>query len=155
MTRLACDAREAFAEGGETPRIEIVSAEGSRGLGVRLLDACSQGAVLGPIRGAVSGQISQHSIQIGPDQHLLDLDFVGYLLHSCAPNCMLDLKDMRVVALEDIDAHQFLTIDYAATEDRLYRQFACACGAPTCRGWVTGRRETPDDDGARWLASLR
>jgi hypothetical protein len=37
----------------------------------------------------------------------------------------------------------YLTMDYAQTEDVLYRQFPCSCGAENCRGWITGRKEAP------------
>jgi hypothetical protein len=32
-------------------------------------------------------------------------------------------------------------MDYAETEDVLFKQFPCSCAAPNCRGWITGRRE--------------
>ena len=47
-----------------------------------------------------------------------------------------------------------LTIDYAATEDVLYRQFPCTCGATNCRKWITGRRETINATGKAYLAGL-
>ena len=47
-----------------------------------------------------------------------------------------------------------LTIDYAETEDVLYRQFACHCGASVCRHWITGRHEAPNAEGRAYLATL-
>jgi ArsR family transcriptional regulator len=39
-----------------------------------------------------------------------------------------------------------VTIDYAHTEDFLFRNFPCVCGAPNCRKTVLGRRQimTPE-----------
>jgi len=34
-------------------------------------------------------------------------------------------------------------MDYAETEDVLFRQFACCCGSEKCRVWITGRKEQP------------
>mgnify|MGYP002084337363 FL=1 len=59
----------------------------------------------------------------------------------------------ELVALRAIAAGELLSIDYAATEDRLYAQFACACGAPDCRRWITGRDEAISAAGARYLAA--
>jgi SET domain-containing protein len=44
-------------------------------------------------------------------------------------------------AMKDILPGQALTMDYASTEDYLFKQFPCLCGAPNCRKWITGRRE--------------
>ncbi|WP_339138175.1 MAG: hypothetical protein WGN25_08090 [Candidatus Electrothrix sp. GW3-4] len=32
-------------------------------------------------------------------------------------------------------------MDYAETEDVLFKQFPCSCGSPACRLWITGRKE--------------
>jgi hypothetical protein len=32
-------------------------------------------------------------------------------------------------------------MDYAETEDTLFKQFPCSCGSSNCRGWITGRKE--------------
>ena len=51
------------------------------------------------------------------------------------------MVDLLVVALKDIAANTFLYMDYAETEDVLFRQFPCSCGADCCRGWIIGRKE--------------
>ena len=53
-----------------------------------------------------------------------------------------------------VRAGGLLTIDYAATEDVLYRQFACGCGAAACRRWITGRAEAANAEGREYLAGL-
>jgi hypothetical protein len=78
--------------------------------------------------------------------HLYDIHFSGYFLHSCAPNIELDMKNLKVYATRDIMPMEYLLMDYAQTEDVLFRQFPCSCGAENCRGWITGRKELPNAD---------
>ena len=57
--------------------------------------------------------------------------------HSCEPN--LGVQGQIVfVAMRDVEAGEELTHDWAMTDDDTY-EMACACGAPTCRGVVTGQ----------------
>ena len=92
------------------------------------------------------------TIQISPTLHLHDRWFCRYLLHGCEPNLLLDLATLDALARCDIAPGDYLGIDYAATEDRLAHQFACACGAGTCLGWIHGRKETPNAEGRAYLA---
>lgn len=74
---------------------------------------------------------------------MYDPYFTGYLLHSCDPNVSLNMRTRKLTALKPIKADSYLYMDYAETEDVLFRQFACCCGSEKCRGWITGRNETP------------
>lgn len=57
--------------------------------------------------------------------------------HSCDPN--LGVQGQIVfVALRDIQAGEELTHDWAMTDDDTY-EMVCHCGAPHCRGVVTGQ----------------
>jgi len=65
-----------------------------------------------------------------------------WINHSCAPNCEAqeNAKGTRVyiMALRDIAAGEELFYDYGLVMDgritkKLKRQYACRCGAPTCR----------------------
>jgi len=59
-----------------------------------------------------------------------------HLNHSCEPN--LGLQGQIVyIALRDIAADEELTFDYATNSDEP-EEMICRCGAPTCRGKVTG-----------------
>lgn len=69
----------------------------------------------------------------------MDSYFAGYLAHSCDPNVEVDMKHQYVHALKAIPAGAILTMDYEATEDELFQQFQCRCGAPECRGLIRGR----------------
>jgi len=111
------------------------------GRGVITYRAFKKGDVVARMAGHVVDEIRQHTLQLTPETHLFDPYFSGYFLHSCAPNISLNMEDLTVTALEDIPADSFLYMDYAETEDVLFRQFPCSCGAARCRGWVTGRKE--------------
>jgi hypothetical protein len=87
--------------------------------------------------------ILQHTLQISQGKHLLDPYFTGYLLHSCSPNISVDMESMAVTATQNILTNTFLYMDYAQTEETLYRQFHCSCGSQACRGWITGSLEMP------------
>lgn len=133
--------------------ILVVSYCGKLGLGVRALIAIDGGAVLDHFDGSIGSELQQHSLQISPGQHISETRFIGYLSHSCDPNCQLDMKNFELVALRDVEACSLLTIDYAATEERLYRQFSCLCGSGNCRGWVTGHNEQISSEGVSYLST--
>ena len=109
------------------------------GVGVRSLVSFRKGDVVDRFEGRIDPHISQHSLQIGPDSHITETRFVGYLSHGCDPNCALNMEARELIALRDIAAGDFLRVDYAATEDTLYADFDCTCDASACRGRITGR----------------
>ncbi|MCI0565161.1 MAG: SET domain-containing protein-lysine N-methyltransferase [Nitrososphaera sp.] len=57
--------------------------------------------------------------------------------HSCGPNIGMQ-GQIIFVALRDIQAGEELTHDWAMTDDDTY-EMVCNCGAPSCRGVVTGQ----------------
>jgi SET domain-containing protein len=86
---------------------------------------------------------------LGPAEIQIDDDlFIGpttaearsasmmYLNHSCAPNVGIT-GQIVFRAMRDIAAGEELTFDYA-TGDHDDWAMDCACGAPACRGRVTG-----------------
>lgn len=139
--------QEGAKEKLEVCEIDIV------GLGVRTLTAFPKGAVLDHFTGEISSRIKQHSLQVADGKHISNTRYIGYLTHGCAPNTALDMQNFQLVALRDIEAGEVLTIDYAATEDRLYIQFACVCGAPNCRRWIIGRKDSINAAGVDYLAT--
>jgi uncharacterized protein len=75
------------------------------------------------------------------------LDQMRWLNHSCDPNIWIDggvREDgtpwANVVALREIAAAEELTLDYALGAEQAE---PCACGAPTCRGWIVDEGEAP------------
>ncbi len=124
---------------------------GDCGKGVIALRAYARGELVGAFTGKMGHDLLQHTLQIDPENHIHDPYFVGYLLHSCDPNVVVDMHQRLVYCIKDIPAGTPLSMDYASTEDQLFSQFACGCGAPNCRQWVTGRAERVNEDGTAHL----
>jgi len=68
-----------------------------------------------------------------------------WINHACAPNCETEDADGRIFirALRDIAAGEELFFDYRLVIDERYtpklkKEYACWCGAPTCRGTMLG-----------------
>ena len=122
---------------------EVINKDHTSGSGVITRRGFETGDLLAVVAGEIVPDIRQHTLQISRRRHMYDPYFTGYLLHSCDPNVSLNMRARTLTALKPIQAGAFLTMDYAETEDTLFRQFACSCGSDHCRGWITGRRESP------------
>lgn len=122
----------------------VLRQEMGKGLGVYAARPIARGSLISRVSGSITHEVMQHTLQISPGVHLFDPYFSGYLLHACDPNCLLDMQRFELWALRDIAPGEAMTMDYASTEDVLFKQFRCLCGAQNCRGWITGRRETPE-----------
>lgn len=129
----------------KTGDFELVKKDDNSGLGIISHKALKKGDLVAAMNGEIIHDIRQHSLQIEPGVHLYDTYFSGYFLHSCAPNVYLDMANLLIYAIRDINPGDYILMDYAQTEDVLYRQFACACGAGNCRGWITGRKQSVDE----------
>src|SRR5512138_905390 len=57
--------------------------------------------------------------------------------HSCNPNAGLS-GQIALVAMRDIQPGEEVCFDYAMSDTMPYDEFHCECGAPNCRGSVTG-----------------
>jgi hypothetical protein len=143
----------ALALSGDDEPLEVVRLDASRGLGVRARRGFSGGEVIHRFAGVVGDRICQHSLQVDAKRHISGTRYIGYLSHGCDPNARLDMAGFALVALRDITPGDIVTVDYAQTEDRLHRQFACTCGAASCRGWIRGRTELPNAEGRARLAA--
>jgi len=107
----------------------------------------------------VSGQLlpyrCRQTRQLLTGIHIYDPRFCGLIEHACDPNVFLDMSELWLWALKDIHRGERLTMDYAATEDKLLHQFACGCGSSRCRGWITGFDEPPSLEGHHFLQRWR
>ncbi len=112
------------------------------GFGVLCRKSFIPGELVASMYGSIVQECQQHTLQIDSTCHLLDLNFAGYLLHSCEPNIQLDMTQLIATCIRPINSGEFLTIDYSATEDVLFKQFACCCKSKICRGWIAGKKET-------------
>lgn len=60
-----------------------------------------------------------------------------WINHSCDPNAGIR-GQVSLVAMRRIARGEEICFDYAMTDSSPYDEFSCHCGAPECRGWVTG-----------------
>lgn len=60
-----------------------------------------------------------------------------YVNHCCEPNAGL-AGQIVLVAMRDIQPGEEVCFDYAMSDATSYDEFDCECGAPACRGRVTG-----------------
>ncbi|MCE3015537.1 MAG: SET domain-containing protein-lysine N-methyltransferase [Pirellula sp.] len=123
----------------------VIKNDATLGFGVITYRAFKPGELIAALAGEVITQVTQHSLQIETGLHLLDLYFCGYFLHSCDPNVHLDLNNRTVHAIRCIRPGDYLLMDYAQTEEVLFKQFRCQCDSSNCRGWITGYKERPDE----------
>lgn len=135
-------------------RYVVAEREHGKGKAVYTTTGHGRGEMIGTFSGIVLTHRTQHTLQLNADLHVLDTNFVGYLAHSCSPNVFVDMTKAEVWALRDIAAGEVLAMDYAATEDELFRQFGCLCGSADCRRWITGRKEAVNEEGHAYLGSL-
>lgn len=89
---------------------------------------------------ALPEEIRRHTVQVEENLYLASFnpsEPPDYINHSCEPNCGLQ-GQIAIVAMRRILPGQEVTIDYAMCDGSPYDEFDCACGAPICRGRVTG-----------------
>ncbi|WP_431820938.1 SET domain-containing protein [Burkholderia sp. F1] len=82
----------------------------------------------------------------------VDGNSARWINHSCAPNCEAEELDGRVYihALRDIEPEEELFYDYGLVIDakltkKLKREYACHCGAQSCRGTLLATSDTDAD----------
>ncbi len=149
---------ESFGTNPLYPRsddFKVIYKDETNGLGVMTYRSFEPGDLIAEFNGEIVTEMTQHTLQIEPGRHINDLYFVGYFLHSCDPNVHLEMNSKQVFAISAIRRGDFLYMDYAQTEDQLFRQFPCSCGATLCRGWITGRKELPDESNPLYQEAMR
>jgi hypothetical protein len=79
------------------------------------------------------------SVQIEEDLYLAPAveGPAEWVNHSCHPNAGV-LGQVSLVAMRDIEVGEEVCYDYAMSDGSPYDEFTCHCGAPQCRGRVTG-----------------
>jgi len=74
------------------------------------------------------------------DRLFLVPDKIGegdYVNHSCNPNAGLS-GQIALIAMRDIHPGEEVCFDYAMSDTMPYDEFDCGCGAPNCRGHISG-----------------
>jgi uncharacterized protein len=79
----------------------------------------------------------EDDLYIGPQIAAEVEESLMYLNHSCEPNIGVR-GQITFVALSDIPPGCELTIDYAMIYANPSKPMRCSCGAPQCRGLITG-----------------
>jgi SET domain-containing protein len=108
---------------------EVVAVKGGHIVDTETLDALPE-------------RLQNSEIQIAEDLFLVALTEEEYepvmlfINHSCAPNVGF-LGNVVLAAMRDVAAGEELTTDYALF-DVPKVPWKCSCGAPTCRGTITG-----------------
>ncbi len=123
-------------------RFAITQVGDSVGEGVTTRCHFMPGDILFGFTGFFTSEITQFTLQVHEGLHLHDPYFMGKVLHSCDPNATCDMTRRLFIAIAPIAPGDFITMDYAQTEDYLFKTFECQCGAPHCRGEVKGRKQT-------------
>lgn len=141
MKRFYPDSLPAFANEPSVKKFAIQKISQSVGEGVVALVPFSRGEIVCAFTGYLVNVITQYSLMLGPGQHVHDPYFMGKVLHSCDPNTFCDMKRRVFVARKHIKAGEWVTMDYAQTEEELFKPFPCSCGSVNCRGFITGRAE--------------
>lgn len=133
------DAMPSFANEPTRDRFAITRVDDGVGEGVMSCETFKAGDVIFSFTGFFSSEITQFTLQVCDGLHLHDPFFMGKVLHSCDPNSHCDMNTRTFYALRDIQAGEYITMDYCETEDYLFKNFPCSCGAENCRGEVKGR----------------
>jgi len=99
--------------------------------------------------GPIISERTQHSIQVGSDEHVLIDGPLQLINHSCEPNCGVaihnELKSLEIHAIEDIVLGQELYIDYATFEYEIeHFPERCLCQKASCRGIISGFKDLPE-----------
>lgn len=141
FARFYPEAMPSFAYEPTPDRFAIARVADSVGEGVMTFCDFQPGDVLFGFTGFFSSEITQFSLQFREGLHLHDPYFMGKILHSCDPNAICDMEHRLFVARLPIQAGSFITMDYAQTEDYLFKTFECQCNSPQCRGIIKGRKQ--------------
>ena len=88
-----------------------------------------------------------HASQVASDRFVFHGGLISKANHSCAPNCGIHVNSTGAhdfVARQDIEAGVEVTFDYAMRNLSVeHFPVSCGCGAPACRGSITGWKDLP------------
>ena len=136
-------------------QFEIVRDPSGEAIGIKSRVGFDSRTLIAKVFGYALSDRRQHTFQISARIRLYDPWVCGLLRHSCNPNVFLDTTYLELWTVQPIAAGALLTLDYACTEDALFRQFACQCGELNCRGWITGSQEPLNAEGQTFMTLWR
>jgi tyrocidine synthetase-3 len=91
----------------------------------------TQGDVVFRFTGFIVPQTTQFSLQHGANI-IHDPYFMGKILHRCEPNCFVYMNTRAFIAVRNIKAGEWITMNYNQTEEELFKGFECNCGDTPC-----------------------
>jgi cyanophycin synthetase len=123
--------------------------QGRLGKAVHALKAFEKGQTVLCGWGRPTPSRVRESIQVDGDLHIVPPPPLLYLNHSCEPSCGIliqrQAERLEVRALRRIEPGEELTVDYATFEQEIAGYNGrCLCGAPSCRGRITGYKDLPE-----------
>ena len=86
--------------------------------------------------GQITNQLTLRSLKLSEHLNVHDPYFMGYVSHSCRPNCTVNMRTLTFHCIEPIKAKDQITMDYNQTETSLHQWFQCRCGNANCRGII-------------------
>jgi uncharacterized protein len=132
-----------------SPKLEVKSIPEKGGLGIYARQSIPEGEMVmiwggRIITEAEFDQVPEENrrsiVQVEEDLYIVtpgDPEPVDYINHSC--NANVGMRGQVVLAaMRTIGAGEEVCFDYAMTDGSPYDEFECVCGAPNCRGWITG-----------------
>ena len=138
-----------MASGYLSPKLEVRAAPEKGGFAVYAREALVKDEMLVGWGGrvvtldvvlALAREEQGHTIQVDAALYLAPIGMeepADYINHSCNPNAGIR-GQVVLVAMRPIAAGEEITFDYAMADSTSFDEFPCACGAPTCRGQVSG-----------------
>jgi cyanophycin synthetase len=144
------DLAEAAALAGPGPEASpgVEVRQGRLGKGIFARRSFAEGEPILRGWGEPAARRVRESIQVGADLHIVPRPPLVYLNHCCEPNCGVLIsrceEQIEVRALRPIEPGEELTVDYATFESEIAgHDGRCQCGAPSCRGRITGYKDLP------------
>ena len=122
-----------------TDKFEIVNIDG-KGKGLKTKVPFRTNDLVFSFSGVILQCRTLYTLEYSKVAHIEDPFVMGRVLHSCDPNMRCDMQRLEFYALRDIEAGEFLTMDYETTESHLFREFDCSCGSSLCRGKIRGSK---------------
>jgi hypothetical protein len=132
-----------------SPKLEVRSQPQKDGLGLFACEPIQKGELLTVWSGIIVDDAGllrlpepylHRTVQVEEGLYQVSLrtdEPADYGNHSCNPNAGMS-GQIALVAMRDIDVDEEVCYDYAMSESSDYDEFDCHCGAPNCRGRITG-----------------
>lgn len=100
------------------------------------LDTVLSNDGLSSLPNLLSAQFRKHAYLRSDDRWMLCWDIARFVNHSCNCNVVVSPAGFEI-ACRDIEVGEQFTNEYGLFSLAPDEEFACACGALDCRGWIS------------------